>query len=72
MEAFKFLLPAVQKISDKLEQAATANDLASYLGVDAGTGAGSVQESGSQTARAPAAGRRGQEGAGFRRWSGSC
>src|SRR6476646_9040153 len=33
--AFKFLLPAVQKISDKLEQAATVNDLASYLGVDA-------------------------------------
>ncbi len=34
--AFKFLLPAVQKISDKLERAATANDLASYLGVDPG------------------------------------
>ena len=29
MAAFKFLLPAVQKISDKLEQAAIANDLAS-------------------------------------------
>src|SRR6476660_3198201 len=34
--AFTFLLPAVQKISDKLEQAATVNDLASYLGVDPG------------------------------------
>jgi DNA primase len=34
--AFKFLLPAVQKIGDKLEQAATVNDLASYLGVDPG------------------------------------
>jgi DNA primase len=34
--AFKFLLPAVQKIGDKLERAATANDLASYLGVDPG------------------------------------
>ena len=34
--AFKFLLPAVQKISDKLERAATVNDLASYLGVDPG------------------------------------
>jgi DNA primase len=34
--AFKFLLPAVQKISDKLERAAIANDLASYLGVDPG------------------------------------
>lgn len=34
--AFKFLLPAVQKISDKLERAAVADDLASYLGVDKG------------------------------------
>lgn len=34
--AFKFLLPAVQKVSDKLERAAVANDLASYLGVDPG------------------------------------
>jgi DNA primase len=34
--AFKFLLPAVQKISDKLERAAVADDLASYLGVDRG------------------------------------
>jgi DNA primase len=34
--AFKFLLPAVHKISDKLERAATVNDLASYLGVDPG------------------------------------
>jgi DNA primase len=33
--AFKFLLPAVQKVGDKLERAATVNDLASYLGVDA-------------------------------------
>ena len=36
MDAFKFLLPAVQKISDKLERAAVANDIAGYLGVDAG------------------------------------
>ncbi len=34
--AFKFLLPAVLKISDKLERAATASDMASYLGVDPG------------------------------------
>ena len=34
MDAFKFLLPAVQKISDKLERAAVASDLAGYLGVD--------------------------------------
>jgi len=36
MDAFKFLLPSVQKISDRLERAAVANDLAEYLGVDAG------------------------------------
>ena len=34
MDAFKALLPTVQKIGDKLERAAVANDLASYLGVD--------------------------------------
>ncbi|HXP84761.1 MAG TPA: DNA primase [Bryobacteraceae bacterium] len=34
--AFKFLLPAVQKISDKLERAAVADDVASYLGLDKG------------------------------------
>jgi DNA primase len=34
VDAFKFLLPAVQKLPDKLERAAVANDLASYLGVD--------------------------------------
>jgi DNA primase len=36
MEAFRFLLPSVQKIGDKLERAAIASDLAGYLGVDAG------------------------------------
>jgi DNA primase len=36
MDAFKFLLPAVQKIPDKLERAAVVNDLAGYLGVEAG------------------------------------
>src|SRR5712691_8420723 len=36
MDAFKFLLPAVQRIPDKLERAAVANDLAGYLGVDPG------------------------------------
>ncbi len=34
MDVFKFLLPAVQKIGDKLARAAVANDLASYLGVE--------------------------------------
>ncbi|HWZ32462.1 MAG TPA: DNA primase [Bryobacteraceae bacterium] len=36
MDAFKFLLPSVQKLSDKLERAAIANDLAGYIGVDPG------------------------------------
>jgi DNA primase len=36
VDAFKFLLPTVNKISDKLERAAIAGDLASYLGVDPG------------------------------------
>jgi DNA primase len=36
MDAFKFLLPAVQRIPDKLERAAVVNDLAGYLGVDPG------------------------------------
>jgi DNA primase len=32
----KFLLPAVQRISDKLERATVANDLANYLGIETG------------------------------------
>jgi DNA primase len=34
MQAFKFVAPAVQRISDRLERFAVANDVASYLGVD--------------------------------------
>jgi DNA primase len=36
MDAFKFLLPVVQKISDKLERVAVASDIAGYLGVETG------------------------------------
>jgi DNA primase len=36
MDAFKFLLPAVQRIPDKLERAAVASDMAGYLGVEPG------------------------------------
>ena len=36
MDAFKFLLPSVQKLQDKLERAAVASDLAAYLGVEQG------------------------------------
>ncbi len=35
-QAFQFLLPAIQRIPDKLERAAIANDAASYLGVEPG------------------------------------
>jgi DNA primase len=34
MEGLKFLMPAIQRVSDKLERAAIANDIASYLGVE--------------------------------------
>ncbi len=36
MDAFKSLLPSIQKLSTNLERAALANDLAGYIGVDAG------------------------------------
>jgi DNA primase len=36
VDAFKSLLPSVQKISDKLERAAVADDLAAYLGLERG------------------------------------
>ncbi|MBV9771198.1 MAG: DNA primase [Bryobacterales bacterium] len=34
MEGFKFLAPAIQRIADRLERFAVANDVADYLGVD--------------------------------------
>ncbi len=36
MEAFEILLPAIHKVSNRLERAAVADDLASYLGVEKG------------------------------------
>ncbi|MEP6714389.1 MAG: DNA primase [Terriglobia bacterium] len=36
VDIFKFLLPAIQGLSDKLERVSVANDLASYLGVESG------------------------------------
>jgi len=36
VSALQFLLPAIQRVSDKLERAAIAGDLAGYLGVDQG------------------------------------
>ncbi|HWB96222.1 MAG TPA: DNA primase [Bryobacteraceae bacterium] len=34
--AFQFLLPAVQRLGDKIERMAVANDVAAYLGIEAG------------------------------------
>jgi len=34
--AFQFLLPAIQRITDKIERSAIAGDVAGYLGVDSG------------------------------------
>ncbi|MDP9054286.1 MAG: DNA primase [Acidobacteriota bacterium] len=36
VDAFQFLLPAIQALNDKLERVAVANDLASYLGAPSG------------------------------------
>jgi len=36
METFRYLLESVKKVNGRLERAAIANDLAGYLGVDAG------------------------------------
>jgi DNA primase len=36
MDAFQFLMPAIQSLSEKLERAAVANDLAGYLGIETG------------------------------------
>ena len=36
IEAFQFLMPSIQSLSDKLERVAVANDLAGYLGVETG------------------------------------
>jgi DNA primase len=36
MDAFQFLVPAIQGLNEKMERDIVANDLASYLGVEAG------------------------------------
>ena len=36
VSALQFLLPAIQRVSDKLERAAIADDVAGYLGVEPG------------------------------------
>ncbi len=37
LSALRFLLPAVQRLPDRLERAAVASELASYLGIEAGS-----------------------------------
>ena len=37
LAALRFLLPAVQRVPDKLERAAVASELAAYLGIEAGS-----------------------------------
>ena len=46
----KFLLPAVQRISDQLERMAIANDVAGYIGVDRGMVLDQFQEGGGRPA----------------------
>jgi DNA primase len=36
VSAFQFLLPAIQRIGDKIERMAVANDVAAYLGIEVG------------------------------------
>ena len=36
VKAFQFLLPSIQKIPEKIRRAAVANDVAGYLGIEAG------------------------------------
>ncbi len=37
VDAFQFLMPGIQSLNDKIERIAVANDLAGYLGIDAGS-----------------------------------
>jgi DNA primase len=53
VQAFKFLLPTIQKLSDKLERAATADDLAGYLGVDRGLVLDQLKKSAASRAPVP-------------------
>ncbi|MEP7354699.1 MAG: DNA primase [Acidobacteriota bacterium] len=52
--AFKFLMPSVLKVPDKLERAAVANDLAGYLGVDRSLVLPELKKSSTEQRQAPA------------------
>jgi DNA primase len=51
--AFKFLLPAIQRLPDKIERAAVANDVASQLGVDKGLVLEQFRRQATDRAKAP-------------------
>ena len=70
MDAFKFLLPSVEKVGDKLERAAIASDLAGYLGVEPGLVLDQFKRARSRAARAPHGPSRSKPVRRFRRWSG--
>jgi DNA primase len=55
-DIFKFLLPAIQGLNDKLERVSVANELASYLGVESGMVLDEFRKmAADRTERAPAA-----------------
>jgi DNA primase len=54
MQGFQFLLPAIQRIPHKLERLAVANDVASYLGVEAGAVLEQFRKSAGDRKSAPA------------------
>jgi DNA primase len=54
VDAFKFLMPTVQKIHNPLERAAIAEDLASYLGVEKSAVLDQFRRSGESRKSAPA------------------
>ena len=66
---FQFLLPAIQRLSDKLERLAVVNDVAGYLGVDAGLVLENFRKAAAERREKTVQPRR---GAGARRWSASC
>ncbi len=72
MDAFKFLLPAVQKIQDKLERAAVASDVAAYLGVDPGLVLDQFRSVGRNRRARTRAPKPPRPAPRFRPWSGFC
>ncbi|MBM3738629.1 MAG: DNA primase [Acidobacteria bacterium] len=53
VQAFRYLLPMIQRLPGKLERAATADDLAGYLGVDKGMVLDELKKSAASRATPP-------------------